>query len=324
MRRLALLLAGLTTLAAVAGVAAGASPQATVLPSAKKLARPEPRPVLPARVLDKDGRTVIVRDVSRIVPLNGDIAEVVFTLGLGGNVVGVDTSATYPARKVALLPKIGYQAQLSAEGILSLRPSVVIGSATAGPPAVIEQLRSAGATVVILRENESLSAGPWKLRQVGRALGVPNRGERLARQVARQIAIAREEATRTTSRPRVAFLYVRGTRVQLICGTRGRSNSLITAAGGIDAGAEAGIADCKPITAESLVAAQPDVLLVLAAGLESVGGVDGLVKLPGVAQTPAGRNRRALAYDDQLLLGLGPRTGSVLRRLVRDLHPEFR
>jgi iron complex transport system substrate-binding protein len=308
-------------LAAVALVAV-ALPAGT--PAAKAPPRIEANPVLPARVVDKDGRTVVVRDLSRIVSLNGDVTETIFTLGLGGRLVGVDTSALYPPKKVASLPKIGYQRTLSAEGILSLRPTLVIGTAEAGPAPVIDQLRSAGVTVVILRANDTLLAGAWKLREVGRALGVPKRGDRLARQVARQVSIAKREAGSATSRPRVAFLYVRGPRTQLIGGTKTRADSMIVAAGGVNAGADAGIVDYQPITAESLVAARPDVLLVLDDGLASVGGVEGLLRIPGVGLTPAGRNRRVLSYDDLLLLGLGPRTGAILRRLARDLHPELR
>lgn len=284
----------------------------------------EQAPVLPTRVQDVNGNTVVIRNVSRIVPLNGDIAETIFTLGLTSRVVGVDTSALYPKKTVDALPKIGYQRRLSAEGILSLRPTVVIGSTEAGPPQVLEQIRAAGVTVLIIPEIVTLNAGPRKLRILGRALGVPKRGERLAKQVEGQIAIAKREAATTTSRPRVAFLYVRGAPVQMIGGKGTRADSMITAAGGRDAGSEIGIEGFRPITAESLVSAAPDIILVPTLGLESIGGIEGLLRIPGVAQTPAGRNRRVLDYDDALLLGLGPRTGSALRRLVRGLHPEFR
>ncbi len=316
--RRALTFVGLALAFAVAltgGVAAAAKPKAPKV---------EASPLLPARVADKDGRTVVVRDVSRIVPLNGDLAETVFTLGLTRNVVGVDTSATYPERSVARVPKIGYQRTLSAEGILSLRPTVVIGSPAAGPPAVIEQLRTAGVTVVIIPEYKALNAGARKLRIVGKALGVPNRGERLARQVESQIRIARREVASTGAKPRVAFLYLRGTQVQMIGGKGSGADAMIAAAGGRDVGVEAGIDRFKPFSAEALVAARPDVLLLLSAGLQSVGGVDGLLRLPGVAQTPAGQARRIVHYDDLLLLGLGPRTGKALRLLIRGLHPDLR
>jgi heme transport system substrate-binding protein len=315
---------GLLLVAALVASLVGASQAAAVIDAKAKPIVVEKSPVLPARVTDVEGKTVTIRNVSRIVPLNGDIAETVFTLGLTSRVVGVDTSALYPKSAVDPLPKIGYQRTLSAEGILSVRPTVVIGTASAGPPNVIEQIRGAGVPVVIVPEIEELTAGPTKLRLVGQALGVPRRGAKLAAQVAGQIALAKKEAGRATSRPRVAFLYVRGGPVQLIGGTETRSHSMIVAAGGIDAGAEAGIKGYQPITAEALVTARPDVLLLLSAGLDSIGGVNGVLKLPGVAQTPAGRNRRVLAYDDLLLLGLGPRTGAALRSLVRGLHPELR
>jgi iron complex transport system substrate-binding protein len=304
---------------AAAGLLSGSAAVAAKKPKLK----PEAAPVLPARVADKDGRMVTVRNVSRIVPLNGDIAETVFTLGLKRNVVGVDTSATYPPKAVDALPKIGYQRTLSAEGILSLRPTVVIGTPAAGPPPVIEQLRSAGVTVVIVPEYKGIVAGARKLRVVGKALGVPKRGERLARQVESQVRIARREVSSTTSRPRVAFLYLRGTQVQMIGGKGSGADAMIAAAGGRDVGVEAGIEDFKQYSAEALVAARPDVLLLLTAGLQSVGGENGLLRIPGVAQTPAGQNRRFVHYDDLLLLGLGPRTGKALRLLIRGLHPEL-
>ena len=176
-------------------VAGGASARTDVAP-----APVEKAPVLPARVQDVNGKTVVIRNVSRIVPLNGDIAETIFTLGLTSRVVGVDTSALYPKQTVDKLPKIGYQRTLSAEGILSLRPTVVIGSTEAGPPHVLEQIRAAGVTVLVIPEIVALNAGPRKLRLLGRALGVPKRGERLAKQVEGQIATAKREAA-TTTRP---------------------------------------------------------------------------------------------------------------------------
>ena len=316
-RRAGWLLAAFAALAVLvtAGTGSAAKPQRIVV---------EKAPVLPARVTDGQGKQVTVRDVSRIVSLNGDITETIVTLGLAKNLAGVDISATYPEKLVAGIQKIGYQRTLAAEGILSLRPSLVIGTPTAGPASTIEQLRSAGVPVLIIPEYKDLDAGARKLRAVGRALGVPKRGEKLARQVETQIAVAKREVTRAATRPKVAFLYVRGTQVQQIGGVGSGADAMIEAAGGVDVGKSIGIQGFKQLTAESLVAAQPDVLLLLSAGLQSVGGVDGLLRLPGVAQTPAGRNRKVIAYDDLMLLGLGPRTGKALRLLIRGLHPEVR
>lgn len=277
-------------------------------------------PKLPATVTDKAGKAVTVADISRIVVLNGDIAEIVFALGLGPKVVATDTSATFPAEAKAL-PKVGYQRTLSAEGILSQRPTVVLGDESAGPPAVLEQIHAAGTPVVALATAKTLEAPAAKVRAVAAALGVGADGERLAAKVDAEIADARRPLARVGTTPRVAFLYVRGTSTMMIGGKGSGVDAMIAGAGGIDAGTEAGLVNFAPLTAESLVAANPDVLLLLRAGLESVGGVDGVLGLPGVAQTAAGQARRVLAYDDLYLVGLATRTGPALAELVRDLHP---
>jgi iron complex transport system substrate-binding protein len=114
----------------------------------------------------------------------------------------------------------------------------------------------------------------------------------------------------------VAFLYLRGTSAIYLLGGEGSgADALITAAGGIDAGAEAGLEAFTPLTAEALVALDPDVLLVMTGGLESVNGMEGLLALPGVAQTTAGRERRVVAVDDEVLLSYGPRTGALVELL---------
>lgn len=279
-------------------------------------------PHLPVTVTDKDGQQITVTDVSRIIPLNGDVAEIVWALGLGDNVVGTDLSATYPPA-AGQRPRIGYQRQLSAEGVLSLNPSVLVGTEAAGPPAVIEQLRAANIPIVILADPPTIDAPMLKIRAVASALGVPEAGERLAAQTQAEIDAARRLANEATTKPTILFLYVRGAGVQMIAGTGTSADAMIAAAGGINAAADAGVTGFVPLTPESLVTAQPDVLLLLEAGLESIGGVDGLVQLPGVAQTPAGAARRVLAFDDLYLLAMGPRTGRALHDLVIGLHPEL-
>jgi iron complex transport system substrate-binding protein len=278
---------------------------------------------LPVTVQDKDNKAATIADVSRIIPLNGDVAEIIFALGLGKNVIATDTSATFPP-EAAALPKIGYQRTLSAEGILALKPTVLIGAEGAGPPEVLEQLRGAGVPVVIITSPTTLAGPAAKIRSVAAALGIPEAGETVATKTQQEIDEALALAAKATSKPVVMFLYVRGTATQQIGGRGSSADTLITAAGGIDAGTAAGINGFKSVTAEAIVTGKPEVFLLLSAGLQSIGGVDGLLQIPGVAQTPAGAAKRVLNYEDQYLLGLGPRTGQALRELVLGLHPELR
>ena len=120
--------------------------------------------------------------------------------------------------------------------------------------------------------------------------------------------------------PRIAFIYARGPDILFLAGRDTPSESLVNAAGGIDAGSEAGLVDFTPLTAEGLAAANPDWLILTVDGLESVGGIDGLLDIPGVAQTAAGQHRRVLAFDDLAFLGLTPRVGKVLESLIASLY----
>lgn len=293
-------------------------------PTATATPEPEPAgPSLPATVTDAAGDEVVVDDISRIVVLNGDFTEVVFALGLGANVVAVDASATYP-REALPLPKVGYQRTLSAEGILAMEPSVVIGSTSAGPAEVIEQVRSTGVPVVVLDTVYTIEGIGKKIRGVAQALGVPERGEEIAAQLEAEVAEVRALAAQAEERPTAAFFYMRGLDTLLMGGTGDLSHELFEASGATSAGAVAGIrAPWVPLTSEALVSANPDCIVMFTAGLESVGGVDGLMSIPGVAQTNAAADGCILDFEGLYLRGGGPRTGALLRELLAAFHPDL-
>lgn len=278
-------------------------------------------PVLPVTIIDETGAEITVESIERIIPLDGDVAEVVFALDLGGNVVATDLSATYPPEADAL-PEIGYQRAISAETVAAYQPTVLLATDIAGPPEALDDLRRLGYPLVILPNEATPTGAGRKIRAVAAALGVPWRGEELADSLDTAIAEAAVppglEAD-DSIRPRVMALYVRGTAAQLVLGESANTHWLIDAAGGVDVSAAMGVQDNAPISAEAILAAAPDVLVVPEAGLESVGGIDGLLEIGGLGQTPAGLRRQVLAYDDQLLLGNGPRTAQMLAQLRDDL-----
>ncbi len=258
----------------------------------------------------------------RIVPLDGDLAEIVFALGYGDQVVATDISATYPAAADEL-PEVGYQRALSPEPILQFEPTIVLATDLAGPVETLDDLDRLGVDVVVI-DRISTAQGPGdKIRAVADALGAPEEGDVLADRVDAEIAAQAERAADASAAPRVAALYVRGDNVQLLLGEGSGVDWIIDTAGGVDIADDLGVVDNAPINAESLVVAAPDVLIVPERGLESVGGLEGLLALPGIAETPAGRDGRVLVYDDQFLLGNGPRTGDLLRQLITDLHGDI-
>ncbi|SEG76164.1 iron complex transport system substrate-binding protein [Thermomonospora echinospora] len=315
---------------AVGGASAtgGTDPAASCGPSVVRTGQaiepvePAPTPKLPVTVESADGRPVTVRSADRILAVNmyGSIAEIVFSLGLGDRVVGRDASTTFEA--AADLPLVTTNGHdLSAEAVLRLDPTVVLLDAGIGPAGAVDQLRDSGIPVVLIGDQQTLPAIGEHITEVAAALGVPEAGRALKEQVGEQIDAARAESAAGAEPLRIAFLYLRGTAGVYLIGGRGAgSDALIEAIGATDAGAAAGLAGFRPLTSEGMINAAPDVILVLTGGLESVGGVDGLVRLPGVGQTPAGRNRRIVSADDGALLTFGPRTGKTIRALAEAVH----
>lgn len=284
---------------------------------------PVTTPGLPTTYTGPDGVTTEVTDVSRIVTFSGDFSEIVSALGLGPNIVGVDLSSIYPRDEMRAKPKIGVEFRLLPEPILVLEPTLAIGDVDASPPEVIEQVRGAGVPVVIFPRYAGLDAPGEKIRAVAAVLGLPAAGESLAATVEAEIAAAVALAGTATSRPRVAVVYVATADTVLLLAGNTVFAGVIDALGGVDVGPDAGVEGFVPFTAEAIVAAAPEVIITAQRGFDGLDGLDGFLALPGIAQTPAGRDRRVLVYDDLLLLGMGPRTGQLADRLVRDLHPEL-
>ncbi|WP_408995747.1 heme/hemin ABC transporter substrate-binding protein [Streptomyces europaeiscabiei] len=278
-----------------------------------------PTPELPVTVDSSDGRKVTVEDASRILPLNGGIAEIVFTLGLGDKVVGRDITATFAEAQG--LPQVTKAHDVSAESVLSLEPTVVLADTDTGPGEAVDQIREAGVPVVVLDPANDLSDVSTRTTRVAEALGVPAAGKALNQRFADDLKAARAAVPEGSS-PKVAFLYMRGSAAVYLIGGKGSgADSLIAAAGAEDAGVVAGLdKPFTPITSEALVKAQPDVILMMSKGLESVGGVDGLVEIPGIRETPAGMDRRVVDLEDGVLLSFGPRTPLVIDILVERLH----
>ena len=288
----------------------------------------DPVPQLPAVVTDNQGTVVEVTDASRILPLDiyGTLSRIVFELGLGDNVIGRDVSSSFPEiADVPLVTTDGHQ--LNAEAILALDPSVIITDTSLGPWDVVLQLRDAGVPVVVVDSHRSPENVEALTGAVGEALGVPEEGRALGERTRAQIVAAQESIDSITPESetqqlRTVFLYARGAAgVYYMFGQDSGADELISAAGGYDVSSEVGWKGAKPANDEGLIAAQPDVIIMMNKGLDSVGGVDGLLeKFPAMAQTPAGANERIIAMNDDLVLSFGTRTPAVLNALAVALY----
>jgi iron complex transport system substrate-binding protein len=319
------LLGGLAVVGCAANTAADTTNPPTTSAPTTTTTPEDPTTVPTDRVfVGADGVETTITDVSRVVSLNGDITEIIFELGLGENVVGVDVTTTYPPEAAALNDEgetVGFAQQLTAEAVLRFEPTLVIGDQQVAPPEAIEQLRTAGVPVIILETQVTLEGVGTKIDQVAEILGVSDAGAALADRVRGEIEAAVGVAEADQTDPRVAFVYVRGPQVVFLFGAGMPTQAMIEGAGAVDAGVVVGVFGPAPLTPEALVAAAPDVIVLPEAGLAALGGIEAFLALPGVAETPAARTQAFLIYDEAYFFNLGPRTGQALDEFVRDLYP---
>ena len=252
--------------------------------------------------------------VSRVVVLANGVAEIIQSLNAQSVIVGRDISSTEDS--LSDIPIVTSGHQVLPEKVIALKPDLVLIDASTGPKSAIEAIRSAGIKVIQTPESWSLADLPIKVRAVGDAIGAQDQAEDLVQQLNQSLRVSTVKNS-----PRVAFLYLRGTSsVYLIGGAGSGADSMLDAIGAIDIGAESLDRPFNTLTAESLAELNPDVILVMSKGLESVGGVQGLLKLPGVGQTKAGKNSAVIDVDDSLLLSFGPRTPSLVEALAKALN----
>ena len=274
----------------------------------------------PIEVTDAHGETVVISSTERIVSLNGSTTEILFALGIGVNVVGCDASSTYPKHVKENLPPVGYQYRLNTEGILALKPTLVIGHANVKPPQVVEQLRMAGVTVLLLKEPRAFDGAKQRLQMIGKVVGRQDQATALISDLDEDIETLKSKlaAREGQVKFKVLFLYLRGPQTAFVLGRNSGPGAMLELVGAANAAGK--IEGSKPMTGEAVIAAQPDVYVLFESGLKSIGGVEGLLKVPGLAQTPAGRNKRVVAIDGLYLSGFGPRCGRAALDLFRGIY----
>ncbi|MCE9597926.1 MAG: ABC transporter substrate-binding protein [Spirochaetia bacterium] len=257
-------------------------------------------------------------DSQRIISVNGPITEILYALGAGDMIVGTDTTSTYPAA-AAQTRKVGYQRSLSSEGVLSLKPNLILGTEDAGPPAAIDQIRSAGVRVSILKDAHSVDGVCEKIHKIGTLVNKELKAKELVNRIkTRMDAIQASQKKNPFKKiPKVLFIYGRGPGSVFIAGKETAVDSLIALAGGHNV--MQSFTGFKPLTPEAIAGANPDIILTPVRSSESLGGKAGLAGLPGISLTRAGKESRIFKMDDSLLLALGIRLPDAVETLHREL-----
>ena len=252
-----------------------------------------------------------------VIVIGGALAEIVYALSAEHRLAGTDTTAIYPlaARET---PKVGYQRSLSAEGILSLKPKIIIAASEAGPKAALDQIREAGVSIELFPAQHTASQVIENIGRIAKILEIPKQGAALQTKLRRELDQMRDTVSGLGGRkPKVLFLLAHGSTPQ-VSGNGTAAHAMIELAGGENA--INSFTGYRPLTAEGAIAAAPDVILISEQGLEAQGGIEGLLKRPGLALTPAGQSKRIVKMDALQLMGFGPRLAQTAVLLATQLR----
>jgi iron complex transport system substrate-binding protein len=254
----------------------------------------------------------------RIVSVSGATTEIVYALGAEKQLVGTDTTSLYPAAALQT-PKVGYMRQLSAEGLLSLKPDAVIGTTEAGPHVVMDQIRNAGVKVELVEADHSWAEVQRKVAAVGRATARVAQAAALQAKLDAQWAeVLATVARRGGRKPRAIFVLSHSGSPQ-VAGEKTAAHAMLNYAGldnALISTGSANFAGYRAMTPEAVVTAAPDVIVTTTQGVEAVGGVEKFWQRPGLELTPAYKRRALVALDALYLIGFGPR----LPQAVAELH----
>lgn len=262
--------------------------------------------------------TSIVNAGERVLSIGGSVTEIVYALGEQNRLVARDTTSSYPA-EAENLPNVGYMRALAPEGVLSVNPDLIIAEAGSGPQETIDVLEEAQIEFITIPDGYSAAAVTAKIMAVADALDVSEKGRALADEIEAAIISASEAAARE-NRKRVMFvLSTRGGRI-MASGANTAADGIINLAGGINA--VEGFEGYKPLTDEAVIAAAPDVILMMARGGNHSADNAELFAMPSMAGTPAADAQSVIRLNGLLLLGFGPRTAEAVATLNAKLYAQ--
>ena len=237
----------------------------------------------------------------RLVTIGGDVTEIAWALGASQDLVARDSTSLTPA-EVTKLPDVGYMRQLNAEGILAMRPTLVLASEQAQPSLALKQVADAKVNVVTVPGANNLDVIDAKVEAVAKALDKEPQGNELRKQIKQQLASI---PTQPLSK-KVLFIMSHGGTTAMGAGQETAADSVIRAAGLQNA--MQGFTRYQPLSQEGVIASQPDLILVTTNGIKTLGSEENIWALPGLAQTPAAKNKQLMVVDDMALLGFGIHT----------------
>lgn len=256
----------------------------------------------------------------RVVSAGSAVTELLIALDAKDSLVAVDVTSQLP--KEMELPKVGYHRRLSAEGLLALSPTKVIGSDEMGPSTTLEQLKSAGVDVEIVNTEANVEGLVDRIDQIANIMHRETQAAALKTEVETQVKALESNQPAKADKKKVLFLLIHEGRPANVAGSETTPDAIIQLAGGENPAAGQ-LSSYKPLSTEAMVEMQPDVILVSGRSYQTMGGADAILKaMPLLAATPAGMSKNIVTIDGHALVGgLGLKSLSEAKRLNELLYP---
>lgn len=259
---------------------------------------------------------VSIAQAQRIITAGSSSTEIVCELGMCDKIVATDRTSLYPPQMQSL-PSIGYRSNITAEGIISLEPDIMVLEKDYVNEVVLEQLKNAGQKILLVENNSNLKDTKLRIRQIAETLNKKAEGEALIKKIEDDLAVLAKKVAQSNIKPTILCVFARGAGNLQVAG-KDTGFMIIEMAGSLNAIPE--ITGYKPLNAEALINANPDYLLFMASGLESLGGIKGVLKIPGIAQTTAGKKMQIIAIDGVKLTNWGPRLAEAALEIFEKTH----
>ena len=256
----------------------------------------------------------------RVLAIGGAVTEIIYALGEQDRLVGRDSTSSYPPEATAL-PDVGYIRALSPEGVLAVKPDLILARENNGPREAVEVLKSTGVRWVDVPDDFTLEGIDENISIIAAELGVSDKGEALKNKVASDVAKARAHLATINGKHKVMFVLALTDDKINTSGTNTAANSIIELAGGENVITE--FSGYKQISNEAVINAAPDIILMMNGRGESVDheSVNALLEAhPALSTTPAVKNGNIIRMDGLLLLGFGPRTGEAITQLAEAFY----
>jgi iron complex transport system substrate-binding protein len=269
-------------------------------------------------IKDASGRDVKIADTSRIVAIGGDVTEILYALKADAKIAAVDSTSQFPVQALKEKPNVGYMRALSAEGVLSANPTVIVASKDAGPPDVVKALKASAVPYEEVPDDRTPEGAAAKVRFVASLVGAESAGENLAKSLEQDFAALAQDRAKITKPVRAIFVLTVQNGRATVAGGHTSADAVIKLAGAENAAG--GIEGYKPLVEEAATELAPDAIVTMRYS-SSTFTSDQILSVKGLQASPAGQNKRVIEMDGLYLLSFGPRSAHAARDLMAALYP---